>query len=300
MVWSLALTALIALLGQSARGAALTSHIVRSTPATSDSLIVGRAVCHGRVWLLNEHLDLTEITSATLATATHAVTGFHRDERPWGLACNADQTIWTLPGARTMARITSAGKVVDRRPLNVPITALFGIGDRLLLAPAPPVVGFPLLASTVPDRPDERRAWPGLLGRAAASRVDLFARNLVACGIGFDRELPCWLTDATEVVVSNGVQVRRMSMSFAGTADIDREAPIRDVALVDTTRAWVLTTSARMVNGRRAGRRLLFVAGQRPLAELVLPLSSRLIVAADATRCVLLTVDGQLIEVNAP
>jgi len=294
--WSLAL---IALLGQSARGAALSSHIVRSTPVTSGSLIIGRAVCPGRVWLLNEHLDLTEITPATLAASTHAVTGFHRDERPWGLACSADQTIWTLPAARTLARLTSSGKVVDRRPLGVPITALFAIGDRLLLAPAPPVVGFPLLATSLPARPDERRAWPGLLGRAAASRVDLFARNLVNCGMAFDRELPCWLTDATEIVVSDGVQVRRISMPFVNQADIDREAPIRDVALIERSRAWVLATSARMVNGRRAGGRLFLVADGHPLADLLLPLNSRLIVAADAARCVLLTVDGHLIEVNA-
>ncbi len=284
---------------QAAHAVGLTSRVIRSTPILSPSLIVGRAVCDDAVWLLNEHLELTRIDALTFNASTGPVRGFQRDERPWGLACVADRTVWTLPGTRVLARVTPTGAVVDRRAIGAPATALFAAGSRLLLAFAPPVIGAALLGSAAPSRPGDARPWPGLTGRTAPSRVDLLARNLVTCGVAMGVSLPCWLADATEVVVSDGTQVRRLSLSFVAATDVDREAPMRDVALVGTGRVWVLCTSARFVNGRRAGRRLFLSVDGRELARLDLPADVRLIVSADWSTCRLLTVDGQLLEVNA-
>lgn len=291
--------ALMASNGHQAQCLTLTSRVIRSAPVVSSSLIVGRAVCNNAVWLLSEHLELTEIAPLTLTTRTRAVGGFRRDERPWGLACVTDRTLWTLPSARMIARITADGQVVDRRSLSAPATALFAAGDRLLLQSAPPVIGTSLLGSSTPGRPGELHPWPGLLGRAAPSRVDLLAHNLVSCGIGFGQNLPCWLADDTQIVVSDGIHARQLSFPFVQAADIDREAPIRDVALVGSDRVWLLGTSTRFVNGRRAGRRLFLSAGGHELARLELAAEVRLIIAADSSACLLLTVNGQLVEVNA-
>ena len=298
-LWIACSLALIALAGPSAQALTLTSRVVRSTPVVSNSLIVGRAVCQNVVWLLNEHLDLTQIAPPTLAVTTRAVGGFRRDERPWGLACLADGTIWTLSAPRAIARITAAGQVVDRRPLQAPGTALFATTDRLLLQSAPPTIGAALLGSSTPARPDDRRPWAGLLGRQASSRVDLLAHNLVNCGIGLGQELPCWLADEAQVVVSDGVHSRRLMVPFVQAVDIDHEAPIRDAALVERDRVWILGTAARLVSGRRAARRLFLSSGGREIARLDLAAEARLIVAADLSTCLLLTVDGQLVEVSA-
>jgi hypothetical protein len=277
----------------------LSSRVVRPAHAVSDSLIVGRAVCHDRVWLLTENREITEIAVLTETSRTHQVRGLLRDDRPWGLACLNDGTLWMLPDSRALARVTTDGQVAERLPLELPAMALFGAGDRLLLQSMPPVVAVPLLGSAPPRRPADQRPWPGLVGRASRARMDRFSQNLVACGIAAGHDVPCWFPDETFVTVSDGSRVRHLSFPFVQAADTDRSAPIRDVALTDGGRAWILGTSLRSTHGRRSGGRLLLAAGGRELARLDLAPEARLIIAAGESTCLLLTVTGEVLEVNA-
>jgi hypothetical protein len=279
--------------------AVLTSRVVRTTRPVSDSLIVGRAVCNDRVWLLTETREITEIAVLTATSSTHQIRGLLRDDRPWGLACLNDGTLWMLPDSHALARVTTDGQVAERLPLKLPAIALFGAGDRLLLQSMPPVVAIPLLASAPPRRPADQRPWPGLVGRASPARTDLFAQNLVTCGIAARHEVPCWFADETHVTVSDGFKVRRLSFPFVQAADTDRAAPIRDVALIAGGRAWILGTSLRPTHGRRSGGRLLLTADGRELARLDLVPEARLIIAAGETTCLLLTVTGEILEVHA-
>jgi hypothetical protein len=277
----------------------LSSRVVRTTPAVSDSLIVGRAVCHDRIWLLTENREITEIAAPTATSRTHQVRGLLRDDRPWGLACLNDGTLWTLPDSHALARMTTEGQIAERLPLELPAIALFGAGDRLLLQSMPPIVSKPLLDSATPRRPADQRPWPGLVGRASKARIDLFAENLVTCGIAAGHEVPCWFADETHVTVSDGSTVRHLSFPFVQAADTDRAAPIRDVALVAGGRAWILGTSLRPTRGRRSGGRILLTADGRELARLDLVPEARLIIGADESTCLLLTVTGEMLEVHA-
>src|SRR6185503_7194014 len=120
----------------------------------------------------------------------------------------------------------------------------------------------------------------------------------VACGIGFDRTLPCWFDDDDRVSVSDGTNARTVSLASLRRPGVAQGTPIRDLAVVEHG-IWVLAASPTTINGRRVGTRLIRTnaAGieQRTL-ELAIP--ARAIVAADATSCVLLTVEGNLMIIS--
>jgi hypothetical protein len=91
--------------------------------------------------------------------------------------------------------------------------------------------------------------------------------------------------------------------AFAGlrSSRVDQTAPIWDVALARSERLWLLATvtAKESAVGRRAGGRLILL-NPRNVEEDSLELDppARLILSASDTRCLMLTVRGELLEVN--
>lgn len=293
-----ALALLIASPALAARPTGLQLEIVASR-TINDSVIVGRARCPDSRWLLNGARQLMEISPSNRTVAIHPVRGLEREDQPWGLACLTDQTLWMLTTPRTLARVGRDGAIVERLSLPAPWIELFGAGDRLLFERMPPVIASPVLATSRPRSPQASRPWPGLLARTAAARADVLATNLVSCGLANGPTVPCWFPSDTQVVLSDGTQIRRHSFPWIRAADVDPAAPLRDVAFVERGRVWLLATSSRLYQGRRAGGRLLLATTEgREIARIDLDPPARLVLAATDTSCLLLTVRGDLVEVR--
>ena len=276
---------------------------MRATPVVGKAVIVGRAQCAGEVWLLNESRQLIRVTpSETPPTVTvYEVRGLSRDDRPWGLACLSDHSLWTLARPRALARLTRNGHVAERVTLLVPWIALFGAGDRVLFEPAPPLVASPVLATALPRLSGNGRPWPGLITQPTGTRAELLGRNLVACGLVSGSAVPCWFAGDTHVVLSDGIRSDRFSFASMRSADVDTSAPLRDIAFVGQGRIWLLPTSSRAERGQHAATHILLAtpAGSET-GRLALESPARLLLAASETRCLLLTVRGELLEVTAP
>lgn len=264
-------------------------------PAT---LIVGRAGCGSVTFLLTDSLQLVEVSPGALALTVRSTEGFGPGERPWGLACLDDGSLWTMADPNELAQLGRDGRVVGRVAVRPARVALFGIGDRLLYQELPLRVGAPALATSRPRRPGDEVPWPGLRSRRAGSREDELTRNLVTCGMPHGGSIPCWFADEDRVLVSSGAHVQQVDLEAIRPALADPMVPLWDVALVDDG-AWVLGTAGRPEAGHRVGGRLFRLDSQyRPRAWLDLAPAARLLVGASADRCVLLSVDGRLMEVT--
>ena len=286
---------------QAANGHRLTTRVVSPPGVAPSRLIVGRAACSGGggTWLLTEQPALVEISLANRTAMARTVRGLKPDDRPLGLACLADGTLWTLASPRTVARLGQDGRVLERVDFTWPRVSLFAIGDRLLFQQLPTVVAAPILAATPPRRPLDVQSWPGLLGRATASPTDQLSQNLVNCGIGTATSLPCWFANDAGITVSDGKTARRQTFPALQSSTVDRTLPIRDVAITANGRIWVLATAPESVTARRAGGRLIQTdrEGSR-LGEIDLDPPARVLLSATDARCVLLSVRGELVEVT--
>jgi hypothetical protein len=303
-----ALAAATTLLSPCGVAPGLRTHTVRSARRVPDSLIVGRATCQGTTWLLSEGEQLVEIAVASGAVAIHRIQGLFADDRPWGLACLADGTLWTLASPRAVARLGPDGRIVEREDLALPHVGLFSGGARLLFQQLPTIVSSPALASSPARQPLDIRPWPGLLNRATATRDQQLPYNLVNCGIGAGGLVPCWFANDRRISVSDGVSVWVRAFPGLASSRADHTAPIWDVALAGRDRLWLLATVTAKDStvGRRAGGRLMLLSARDPgrhadnLTQDGIDLDppARLILWASETRCLMLTVRGELLEVG--
>lgn len=265
----------------------------------ADALIVGHATCAGISWLLTEAPDLVEVSLATRDAVAHAVHPLGPDDRPWGLACLADGTLWTLANPRTTARIDPSGAVRERVALTLPRIALFGAGRRLLFQSMPMVAGAPALASSPPRQPLVVQPWPALRARRAGSREQELTLNLVNCGLSVTGWLPCWFAAEPRFTISDGVTTRTLAPPALQSLPVDRSAPIWDVA-VSPNRVWLLATVPAALDHKRGGRWLVQTdVDGRERARLELAPPARLILTASDVACTLLAVDGRVLEVVA-
>lgn len=268
--------------------------VARVLPAIEvpGGLIVGRAVCSDATWMLVESSQLLQVGRDGAVAARH-VTGLSAADRPWGLACLSDGTLWTMATWRNLARIDVNGAVRERIDLHIPRSTLFGVGERLLFQQAPPVPGTPALMTSPPRQPYAVKEWPGLTTPKGPS-------NLANCGVGLKGMVPCWLVTATRFTVSDGATFRSVDAVLPQSNRVDREAPIRDVALAGDDYFWIVAGGYDAALGRPAGVRI--VRGRVGTSEILfldLKPAARLIVRASEKTCLLLTVDGTLIEVGA-
>ena len=273
--------------------------VTRLTPLLqmSASVIVGRARCGASTWLLTERLELVEVRTTATTAVMRKVLGLMGDDRPWGLACVIDGTLWTLATPRALVRIAADGRVAERIMLSLQRFALFGAGDRVLFQQLPIAASAVALAASPPRQPAAIRSWPGLIERRAATRERELAQNMVNCGIGFAATVPCWFIDDLTVTVSDGRAVRTIDVGLPGVLG-SAEPSIRDVALASHS-VWLLADGRDPDRGNRAGITLLFQHEQtRVRARLDLKPTARVLLAASDTSCVLLTTDGALMEVT--
>ncbi len=279
----------------------LRARTLASDSRIPSSLIIGRTVCSGATWLLMERLELVVVTHATRQVVTRAVKGLQAADRPWGLACLADGTLWTLATSRTLVRISAEGTIRERIDLQFPRLVIFGWRDRLLFVQLPVLVAKPLLSSSPPRVKTEPRPWPRFVGRATETRQDFLARNLVNCGIGNGINLPCWFADERRAIVSDGSTSSAISFAALYAPDVDASAPIWDLAIGATDSFWLLPSTTGAAGEHTAGARL-FKTDVRGVerASIALTPRARMILAANDVTCLLLTVDGRLMEVAGP
>lgn len=263
-----------------------------------EAIIVGRTVCGGITWLLNQKKQLVAIGIEQRRISVQAIAGFRSEEDPWGLACLSDGSLWTLASARTLAGIRSHA-VTDRTSLPLPRFALFATGDHLLYAEMPVVVGKPVLATGRASPPFAQRPWVGLLGRTAPSSVGQLTKNLIGCGIGVGEQIPCWFADENLISIGDGTAQTVRRAPISNSPGVDPTLPIRDVALAGPDRVWVLARAARGIAGTQPGGRLIATDRLGTASQGVdLRPAARLILAATETTCWLLTIDGMLMEVS--
>jgi hypothetical protein len=262
------------------------------------ALIVGRTACNRSVWLLTDTPELFEV-SPERHISGRVLRHLTPNDRPWGLACVAG-ALWTLPNPRALGRLTTDGDLVERIELRLPRVALFGTGDRVVYQQLPTAAAEPVLTIGPPRNPLDARPWRGLLSRSGRSREDYLTRNLVNCGLPHAGWLPCWFADDAQITISNGVSTLTKSFRPLLGPAADAPLPVWDVALADNDRLWLLATDATTTGGRRLGGRLIVATREgRELGHLRLAPQARLIVSATAARCVLLTAQGELMEVVA-
>ena len=157
-----------------------------------------------------------------------------------------------------------------------------------------------MLATASPRRPWSTRPWRGLLARAAGSRGNLIAQNLVNCGLATGPALPCWFPGDTDVTLSDGTRPGHHAFPDQRSG-VDPSLPLRDAIFVEHDRVWLLANSPNLVDGRRvAGRLLLGTAAGRELAHVDLNPPARAVIFATDKSCLLLTVGGDLMEVFEP
>jgi hypothetical protein len=274
---------------------------IRTVPATvavPSNLIVGRSVCANTTWLLTDGPELIAVSGTRHELVVRPVKGIGLMDRPWGLACLSDGSLWTLATSTVMVRLGAEGVVRERIDLPVPRLVLFAWLDRLLFFSLPVPVATPLLATSLP-RERSSIPWPRFLARTAASRSEEIARNLVNCGIGYRRDLPCWFADERRATISNGSNASTLSFAALSERDVDNEAPIWDLAIGGVHSIWLLiSTTTAGVRGHKAGGRLVKTDKQgTQLGEMELATPARTILAATDTTCLLLTVTGTLVEV---
>lgn len=291
---------LVALFATSASGTSAATLRARTLPGGTKApaaVIVGRAQCGQRTWLLTDTSELVEVSPD--GVTVHPVRGLAGGDDPWGLACVTSGALWTIAAPRALARLGPDGRVLERVALRLPRVALFGVGDALLFEQLPTVPGAPVLTTSPPARPLETRSWIGLVSRRGASREEELMRSFVNCGLGRGGLVPCWFADEPRITLSDGADARSLTISFPPS--VDSHYPIWDVALAGPDRAWVLLAALDAATGRRAGGRLSVVDDRGAEQEhLDLRPAARLILSATPARCLLLNVDGNLTEVSRP
>lgn len=157
--------------------------------------IVGRAYGSESTLLLTDEPALVAVDARSLRATRRVLVDVPDPERIWGLARLDDGTIWTLLDRTLLAQLTPEGRVARRIVLDETHLGLYGLGRELVyqLLPSPAQTS----ALTVgPPGASERRPTGGLSLRAPDDRrAEVWARNLVYCGLSRRSALPCWFTD---------------------------------------------------------------------------------------------------------
>jgi hypothetical protein len=298
----------VAFAGVAMTDAPLPQRVLSTTTDIGDHVIVGRSRCGSSTWLLTDAPELLEVKRSEWSVVRRPVRGLGRDEHLWGLACvggvaaaGVDE-LWTLADARTLARLSSSGELMSRTKLRQPRLNVFGVGEWLLLQRAPGGIGRPLLDATHVADVSRTTPWPGPITRTMApTKLDV-PSGLVACGLGADKKLPCWITNQTRITVSDGTPSHTFEVQpkFITSTAVDPNVPLWDVAIASST-LWVLTSAASGEDARRTGARLTKsnLRGDDVGAADVKP-RARVIVSATDRIAVVLTTAGGLVEVGTP
>ena len=213
-----------------------------------DERVIGRARDGKRVRLLTTFGRLVTVQLADLSTASETVVGLERDYALWGLAVLSDGRWWTLAGTSHVAEIDERGRVTNRLALKGRYVGLFSVGDTILIQPATPAPGEPVLQG-LNLKTMGRWNTGSLRSSSFDTRSETLAFNLVTCGSGSAAELRCWFSHGLRVdrVASTG-QGQQQVLSGIGLAidvgqgleRLETPGPIIDAHIDRTGRLWVL------------------------------------------------------------
>jgi hypothetical protein len=233
---------------------------------------------------------------------------------PYGLALPGDGTIWVLADkGRFVFRFSEAtGERVEKRRIPEPCQGLATFWNQ---------VGF----FAVRLRPGERmllrpengafRPFSPLVSRSGSGLADQLIVNLVRCGSGSRREIPCWFAagEPEILLVARNGQVRPVPVPSFASPSPAREAsrepgvaftyPVRDVFLMEGEAMWILSNQdgdrTPLEDGARRGRHVSLVRGGNPARTVSLEDEARAILDATERSLVLLFADGSIRRVVA-
>lgn len=270
-----------------------------------DERVIGRARDGKRVRLLTTSGRLVTVHLSDFSADAQTLVGLQRDETPWGLAVSSGSRWWTLAGTSHLVEIGQRGRVTGRVALEGNYVGLFSVGDTILIQPATPAPGEPVLQELNLETMG-RRNTGSLRSSFFDTRVETLAFNLVACGSGSFTELPCWFSQGLRVdrvaAMGNG---RQQTLSGVGlTADaghglerLETPGPIIDAHIDTKGRLWTLLRRPTQTGDEE----LVVVRYSRddePEAVVVVSDQSRLILDVRGSDCVLLVGAGQMVRVD--
>lgn len=281
--------------------------------------VVGRARDLQRVRLLTTARRLVTVHLSDLSMTSSALVGLKTEDEPWGLAVS-DARWWTLVGASQLAQIGDEGHLGDRVPLDGSYVGLFGLDETMLLQPASPAPGAPVL-QILNLKTMGRQNAGALRASTFGTRAETLALNLVACGSTESEELPCWFNHSLQVDrigSAGGGRIQAVSgIELApdtriGLERIETSGPLVDAHIDQLGRLWVLLRrstgqgrgqgtgqGARQANDERESV-LARYGGDRLEGVVRVPSLSRLIIDVRDDACVVLVGSGQLSTVGIP
>lgn len=270
----------------------------------------GRWVGGTEIRLLDPSVPaIRRIDRTTLSAKVQPLTGADAPLDPYGLALPGDGTIWVLADKGRLAfRFSEAtGERVEKRRLPEPCQGVATFWNH---------TGFLAVRLRASERMLLRaengafRPFSPLVSRSAAGLPEQLIANLLRCGSGTRREVPCWFAaGAAEVfLVGRNGDVRAIPVpSYAAPSPargVSREPgvaftyPVRDAFLLDGDALWVLSNQdgnrTPLEEGARRGRHVSLVRSGRPERAIALAAEARAILDATEHALVLLFVDGSI------
>ncbi len=268
--------------------------------------VVGRTRDNGRVRLLTTKPRLMSVRLSDGSVVSQPIEGLEPGETPWGLA-RTSKGFLTLVGPATVARVDLEGHVTERVALQGPQVNLFGLGETLLLQPATTTADEAVLRRVrLPG--GESQSVGSLRSLQYETRAQTLALNLVGCGSTQADELPCWFNQGLTIDrirrVGDGRMFRVRLSGFEdprarqGVEGIEDPGPIIDVHIDRNRALWVLLRRPSSVPARFVLAKFSDSGELRDSMELAG--RPRLILDAEARRCLLLVGTGQFLSVTLP
>jgi hypothetical protein len=217
--------------------------------------------------------------------------------------------LWTLVGRSVLAEVNRRGEVVRRLELAEPHVGVFAGLQQLLYQ----VMNFepPADAMTAGRPGADRRVWGRMRTRALPlARPAVAALNLVSCGSTANGTIPCWFPDQPAITLTEPSGTSR-ELTLEGLPVVAPEIllaaenpqrPIRDAFVTADDRVWILGSGTAPADdrGERLGGWLLarYDNQGRLEARMALPEPARILLGAGRERCVLLSWNGLVVEVQ--
>ncbi len=262
-------------------------------------LIVGRTIVTGFVYLLTDGRELVRLDVGSARARRVRVVGLEDADNPWGLGAVSAGSLWTLARRDTLAELAATGAVARRVAVARPQLGLFGWRNRLVLQMVADTTPAPALSWAVPGEDGvplgslQTRVFP-------VARAEAWALNLVACGGGTSRALPCWFhTDASiDRLDASGVghllRLEGIAQPPIPADPNQAPRPIWDAYISSADDLWVLATVTARERPRAAQRLLRYSPAGLLVAATMLPEPARLILDATSEGCLLLTASGRV------
>jgi hypothetical protein len=254
------------------------------------------------------------IDRRTLGTTVLPLTGSDSALDPYGMALPGDGTVWVLGDrGRIVHRFSEAtGEHVEKRRLTEPSQGILTLWRQAGFFAVRLRPGEPLLLRAANGK---LRPFSSLLSRNASDVTDLLIANLIRCGSGTRRALPCWFTagDPEVLLLDRNGALRRVPVpSFVTPLAASRPKrppgseftfPVRDAFLLESGALWVLANQegdrTPLEEGSVRGRHAALVRPGHPQRVVALPSEGRAILDATEQGLVVLLADGVVARVAA-